>query len=185
MGVPLAEPLPIHTAPARMEAHKKAFLQFNMLYSTRLHFLALSLSDRWEDERVNTTALACSQIKTFKSHYLNSLAPSHHVVLLQLNSSYPLASRGDGHLSHKARYKLMCLKASYQGLPAFSAPAPSWLQSFYRHTANSKRDSDTVLACTAASHPLCSLTAKEKERYGHSELHKSVQCSAGKRNRNT
>lgn len=55
---------------------------FSTLYSTRLHFLALPLSDRWGGERVNTTALACSQIKTFKSHYLNSLAPSHHLVLL-------------------------------------------------------------------------------------------------------
>lgn len=55
---------------------------FNMLYSTRLDPLALSLSDRWGDERVNTTALACSQIKSFKSHYLNSLAPSHHLVFM-------------------------------------------------------------------------------------------------------
>lgn len=106
-------PVHPHSSISDGGTHKGIPTLFYMLYSTRLHSTALSLSDRWGDERVNTTALTCSQTKTFKSRYLNCTCTQPPSSTYVADFSSPLASRGDGHLSHKARYKLMYLKTNY------------------------------------------------------------------------
>lgn len=113
----------------------------------------------------------------FKNHYLNCICAhaQSSTFCTDVAGSLPLlASRGDGDPPHKATLRTDC-----QGLPshpAFSAPTPSWKQSLYRRVASSRRDSDTVLARTAASHPLCARSL-QRERRGLATLTRTHQSN--------